>query len=156
MSATIIVCSDGSDLAIRAALVGLSILRPAESVLVATVVDAVDPYVAYDGSGHAGPVVSADEVRDLRRRLLEQGRAVVERTIAELGLGDAASRILEGRPGEALCHLASELSARALVIGSRGRGGVKRALLGSVSDFVVRNASCPVVVIGDAGQSEPR
>jgi nucleotide-binding universal stress UspA family protein len=35
-------------------------------------------------------------------------------------------------------------------MGSRGRGGIKRALLGSVSDFVVRNASCPVVITGPA------
>lgn len=34
----------------------------------------------------------------------------------------------------------------AIVIGTRGRGGIKRALLGSVSDYVVRNAPCPVVV----------
>jgi nucleotide-binding universal stress UspA family protein len=33
-------------------------------------------------------------------------------------------------------------------MGSRGRGGIKRALLGSVSDYVVRNARCPVVVTG--------
>jgi nucleotide-binding universal stress UspA family protein len=31
-------------------------------------------------------------------------------------------------------------------MGSRGRGGIKRALLGSVSDHVVRNAPCPVVI----------
>jgi nucleotide-binding universal stress UspA family protein len=35
------------------------------------------------------------------------------------------------------------------VIGTRGRGDIKRALLGSVSDYLVRNAPCPVVVVGD-------
>jgi nucleotide-binding universal stress UspA family protein len=39
--------------------------------------------------------------------------------------------------------------------GSRGRGGLTRALLGSVSDYIVRNAPCPVVVTGDVdGASE--
>jgi nucleotide-binding universal stress UspA family protein len=33
-----------------------------------------------------------------------------------------------------------------VVVGSRGRGGIRRALLGSVSDYVVRNAPCSVVV----------
>ena len=36
----------------------------------------------------------------------------------------------------------------AIVRGSRGRGGLRRAVLGSVSDHVVRNAPCPVVVTG--------
>jgi nucleotide-binding universal stress UspA family protein len=35
-----------------------------------------------------------------------------------------------------------------MVVGTRGRGGLRRAVLGSVSDHVVRNAPCPVVVVG--------
>jgi len=35
------------------------------------------------------------------------------------------------------------------VVGSRGRGGLKRAVLGSVSDHLVRNAPCTVVVTGE-------
>jgi nucleotide-binding universal stress UspA family protein len=50
-----------------------------------------------------------------------------------------------------LCELAEEIGAGAIVIGSRGRGGFKRALLGSVSDYVVRNAPCPVVVTSHPG-----
>jgi nucleotide-binding universal stress UspA family protein len=38
------------------------------------------------------------------------------------------------------------VDAVAIVVGSRGRGGLKRAFLGSVSDYVVRNAPCSVVV----------
>ncbi len=66
------------------------------------------------------------------------------------GLGYAAEqveiRLLEGSPGPVLCRLAADVDADALVIGSRGRGGLKRALLGSVSDYVVRNAPCSVIV----------
>jgi nucleotide-binding universal stress UspA family protein len=45
-----------------------------------------------------------------------------------------------------VCELAQEVHAEAIVVGSRGRGGIKRAFLGSVSDYVVRNAPCSVVV----------
>jgi nucleotide-binding universal stress UspA family protein len=54
--------------------------------------------------------------------------------------------ILEGVAGPALCKLARDAEAAAIVVGSRGRGGIKRAFLGSVSDYVVRNAPCSVVV----------
>jgi nucleotide-binding universal stress UspA family protein len=37
----------------------------------------------------------------------------------------------------------------AIVIGSRGRGAIKRALLGSVSTHVANNTECPVIVISD-------
>ena len=56
--------------------------------------------------------------------------------------------MLSGHAGQVICNLAEELDATSIVIGSHGRGGIKRAVLGSVSDHVVRNAPCPVVVIG--------
>jgi nucleotide-binding universal stress UspA family protein len=52
-----------------------------------------------------------------------------------------------GRPYEEIVHLAEELDAGIVVVGSRGEGGVRRALLGSVSDSVVRHAHCPVLVV---------
>ena len=42
--------------------------------------------------------------------------------------------------------LAEELGAGLIVMGGRGLGGMKRASMGSVSDFVARNARCPVLV----------
>jgi nucleotide-binding universal stress UspA family protein len=75
-----------------------------------------------------------------------EGQQVVDQTVAALGLAPAETRVLRGSPGAVLCDLAAELDATALVLGSRGRGGLTRALLGSVSDHVVRHASCPVVI----------
>jgi nucleotide-binding universal stress UspA family protein len=43
--------------------------------------------------------------------------------------------------------LAEELGADLIAMGGRGLGGVKRALMGSVSDSVVRHAHCPVLVV---------
>ena len=54
--------------------------------------------------------------------------------------------MLGGEPGAAICELAGELAPRAIVLGTRGRGGITRALLGSVSDYVARTAPCTVVV----------
>jgi nucleotide-binding universal stress UspA family protein len=52
-----------------------------------------------------------------------------------------------GRPDEEIIALAEELGTRLIVLGSRGRGGVRRALMGSVSDSVVRHARCPVLIV---------
>ena len=43
--------------------------------------------------------------------------------------------------------MAEELDAGLVVVGNRGLGGIKRALIGSVSNSVVRHAHCPVLVM---------
>ncbi len=65
-----------------------------------------------------------------------------------LGLGDVEIMAIVGRPGPAICELAASLEATAIVIGSSGRSGLRRAMIGSTSDHVVRHAECPVVVQG--------
>jgi nucleotide-binding universal stress UspA family protein len=52
-----------------------------------------------------------------------------------------------GRPDEKIVKLSEELEAGLIVVGSRGLSGMRRALLGSVSDSVVRHAHCPVLVV---------
>jgi nucleotide-binding universal stress UspA family protein len=148
MGSTILVCTDGSELAGQAAAAGLAILQSADRVEVVTVADTPDPSWAYDGTGHAGPTMTEEEVRTRRDSDLRQATELVQQATRALGLDVACARVIEGRAGPALCDYAKSTGASALVIGSRGRGGIKRALLGSVSDFVVRNAPCPVVVVG--------
>jgi nucleotide-binding universal stress UspA family protein len=151
MATVTIVCTDGSDLAIRAASAGLAVLRPTDTVMIVTVVDGIDPSLTYDGSGHAGASMTPEAFEALRDGALRDSEAIIERTAASLRIDNVETRLLEGRPGEVLCALAAEVFASALIMGTRGRGGIKRALLGSVSDYVVRNAPCPVVVIGEKG-----
>jgi nucleotide-binding universal stress UspA family protein len=52
-----------------------------------------------------------------------------------------------GDPAEAIAAAAGSEHADILVVGSRGRRGAGRALLGSVSDELIRTASCPVLVV---------
>ena len=70
------------------------------------------------------------------QKLQEAGGTVIE---AHLMIGK--------RRDQAIVHLAEELGAGLLVLGSRGLGRVRRGLMGSVSDSVVRHAHCPVVVV---------
>ncbi len=57
------------------------------------------------------------------------------------------SYLRQGRPDREIVDLAEEIGAGLIVMGSRGLGGMRRALMGSVSDSVVRHAHCPVLVV---------
>jgi nucleotide-binding universal stress UspA family protein len=52
-----------------------------------------------------------------------------------------------GRADEEIVDLADSLGIGLIVMGSRGRGRIRRALMGSVSDSVVRHAHCPVTIV---------
>jgi nucleotide-binding universal stress UspA family protein len=77
------------------------------------------------------------------RQLLEER---VER-IRSAGGTVAEAHLRLGRPDDQIVWVAEEIGAGLIVIGSRGHGGVRRALMGSVSDSVVRHAHCPVLVV---------
>lgn len=54
--------------------------------------------------------------------------------------------ILEGSPAESICDYAIEVGADLLIIGHSGTGGIKRKLLGSVSQKVADQAPCHVLI----------
>jgi nucleotide-binding universal stress UspA family protein len=56
-------------------------------------------------------------------------------------------RIAERHRAQQIVQVAEDIGAGLIVMGSRGLGGVRRALMGSVSDSVVRHAHCPVLVV---------
>ena len=144
MSFTVMLCTDGSDLAQAALADGLAVVGRPDRIVVATVVESVDPTLVV-GTGLAGGVMSADEANRLQDERLDAAKGVVDATLGQLGLADAETAILTGSAGPALCDLAASLSASVIVLGTRGLGGLRRAVLGSVSDHVVRNAPCPVL-----------
>ena len=77
------------------------------------------------------------------QRLLEEQ----VRRVEEAGGSVAGAHFKTGRPDQEVVAVGDDIGAGLIVLGSRGLGGVRRALMGSVSDSVVRHASCPVLVV---------
>ncbi len=140
-----VLCVDGSELSVHAVRAGAALMRAGVSPVVVTVVEPADPTLV-TGTGMAGGTMSATEYETLNEARRAEGQAVLDEAVESLRLPEAETVVLEGAAGPAICHLAEEREAAAVVLGSRGRSGFKRALLGSVSDHVVRHAPCPVVV----------
>lgn len=61
--------------------------------------------------------------------------------------GSEVQVLVEGQVGPAVIAAAQSYAADLIVMGTYGRGGVSRLILGSVADYVVRHASCPVVTV---------
>lgn len=147
MASLVVLCTDGSDLSVKALAAGLALLGSDVTPLVATVVEEGDP-VLVSGTGMAGGVMSPEEFDRQEAAVLSNGEQTVAAAAEALGLPDAERVVLRGDAATAVCELAEQRQAAAIVIGSRGRGGIKRAVLGSVSDHIVRHAPCSVVVTG--------
>ena len=81
----------------------------------------------------------------------EQSRKITDAaaTRAEAAGVKTRTTVLRGLPVEEICLVAETFGPRFLVVGSHGRGAVKRALFGSVSSGVLHHASCPVLVVRD-------
>jgi nucleotide-binding universal stress UspA family protein len=156
MPAVVVLGTDGSDLASHALAAGCSVLQPIDRAIVVTVIEDLDPALVTDATGHAGPTLGPEELAALQERARSDGEVVAQAAAGALGIDNVETRVLEGRPGPALCSFAEEVAADTIVLGTRGRGRVKRALLGSVADYVVRNAACPVLVTGEKGSKPDR
>ncbi len=142
---TVLMCTDGSALATTALQRGLEVVGPPDRIVIATVVELTHP-VDVVGGGHAGGVVSPAEADQADTKSRLDGQRLLDQTVTDLALSGVETVVLDGQPGPALCDLAATLPASVIVLGTRGRSGLRRAMLGSVSDHVVRSAPCPVVV----------
>jgi len=150
----ILLCADGSEEALGALAAGLDLLGRGDGYVLVTVADAPDPDVL-SGAGHPDAELGGAEFDLAVGTAHESARQVVTEAEARLGLHGLEVRVLGGEPAAAICDLASELGARAVVLGTRGRGGLSRAVLGSVSAYVVRHAPCTVVVTRSTPDQAP-
>jgi nucleotide-binding universal stress UspA family protein len=89
-----------------------------------------------------------DQLRDARERAAQALAARGHREDVSVSF-----LVWEGEPGEAIVEAADSEQVDIVIVGSHGRGAVGRFIIGSVSDYVVRNANCPVLVVRNRAQA---
>jgi nucleotide-binding universal stress UspA family protein len=140
--ARILLATDGSEEARLAAQTAADLAQRTGSELHLVAVAPEHPYV-YDAYYDVGRTEEVERSRHEAQEMLDEQA----RKVDETGGTVAKSHLRVGAVDEEIIVLAEEESVDLVVMGSRGLGGVRRALMGSVSDSVVRHAHCPVMVM---------
>jgi len=141
----VIIAIDESEQAEQALLYYIRELhRPDNDVLLLH--SAEPPFV----TSHQGMVLSGEswdkmmEAEKNRVKKLEQKFAA---KMTEHKVPGHIRAVFCARAGEAIVDVAKEEHAMIVVMGTRGMGTIRRTMLGSVSDYVVHHAHCPVLVV---------
>lgn len=134
----ILIALDDSPIAAHAVQVGanLATALKAEAALV-HVIDPMSSYPADCG------IPAAEWIAALRR----EGQSFLAGAAGRIGEPPPWQFLREGKSADQILAAAREWEADIIVIGTHGRTGVSRLVLGSTAEAVVRHASCPVLVV---------
>ncbi|NPV28942.1 MAG: universal stress protein [Firmicutes bacterium] len=135
----IVAATDGSATALHAARHAISLARLSNARL--RVIYVVNTHIAF----HLG----AYQYLALETLQEEGDRAVDEvvRLAEKAGLSDVGGAVLSGSPRQVIVDWAREQGADLIVVGSHGYSRLTYLLIGSVAEYVVRYAHCPVLVV---------
>ncbi|MEZ4552493.1 MAG: universal stress protein [Dehalococcoidia bacterium] len=169
----ILVAVDASDQAERVVAAAAALLRSIQDpqIRLLTVVDDADihestastlpqgtptPLGSWSGSSYNIPTPTSPQLMEDRSQALARVHGELEARDAALashhlpGL-TIESRVVSGaKPPTAILEAAKDFGAELIVMGTRGRRGITRILMGSTAEAIVRESPVPVVVIGDA------
>jgi len=135
----VLIAIDSEPVALRAAETGVNLAHALGAEV--ALINVVDSALAYPGDTGppASELIAAAKLNAKRLVTTIRQRVSPQSSVLEF--------IQVGTPSEEIVKVAKEWSADLLVIGSHGRGGMQRALLGSVAETVMRHAPCPLVVV---------
>ena len=144
----IVLATDGSKQAQLAFAPAAELSEKTASELQGVVYVGHMPLASYESPG--ATTLEPDLWRRMHEDAEQEARTMLEAQVQRVGkTGDEVAGVHArlGRPDAEIVGLADELGAGLIVLGSRGLGPLRRALMGSVSDSVVRHAPCPVLVV---------
>ncbi|OIW07094.1 hypothetical protein TanjilG_02728 [Lupinus angustifolius] len=93
-------------------------------------------------------VITAEAMAKIEKYSQEVADRVLE-TATRLcnNIPNVEMKVGQGDPRDVICEMTQKLGADMLVMGSHGYGTIKRAFLGSVSNYCAQNAKCPVLIV---------
>lgn len=139
----ILVAVDGEPIAAHAADIGAELARLAGAEM--AFIHVIDPALVNAADTGIQPDVFLASAKEEARKLIEGFRKRLPEQLTALEF------VQIGTPPTEIANAAKDWPADLIVIGSHGRGGLKRALLGSVAEGVMRHAPCPVLVVRAKG-----
>lgn len=89
----------------------------------------------------------ADELRRQFVNATDDARHALETAVSDAGLQRATARVQEGDPATTIIHVAGEERSDLIVMGTHGRRGIERFMLGSVAERVLRSSPVPVLTV---------
>jgi nucleotide-binding universal stress UspA family protein len=142
-----LIATDGSPGACEAVAQGTALAREAGAAITLVCVRHVPPPVLGD------PFYQRELSAELAR-----ARAVVDEAVAGVVAAgvEVEAEILEGNVADSIAELARSRGVDLIIVGSRGRGSIVGALLGSVSEGVVHRADRPVLVVNPRAKTARR
>ena len=140
----ILLASDGSEEAELALKTAVDLANNTNSELHVVTVGGAEYRHGYDIPE------SGDLLQETYKTIEREAQETLDEQVKKIE--DAGGTVTEahlrmGRAVEEIVNLGEEIGAGLIIIGSRGRGGISRALMGSDSDSVIRHAHCPVLVV---------
>ncbi|XP_059309881.1 universal stress protein PHOS32 [Lycium ferocissimum] len=130
-----------------------NLIEEGDTIIIIHVVSSkVDPTNKQLFEDTGSPLIPLDEFKEINVSKyygLDPDKEVLDMLdpVSKLKKVTVMSKVYWGDAREKLCEAAQHLKLDTLVVGSRGLGVLKRVLLGSVSNYVVQNATCPVTVV---------
>jgi nucleotide-binding universal stress UspA family protein len=137
----IMVAVDGSETSINAAEAGIEIARFSGGKVTVVYVADVDHLANLSGCGEF-----SSQIRECMLRDGEKATGHVKELSDENGV-PCEKVIVEGDPSVELLRISKESNADMIVLGSTGRGGLNRSLLGSVAEKVVRHSKVAITMV---------
>ncbi|MEP0824054.1 MAG: universal stress protein [Nitrososphaera sp.] len=139
----IIVPLDGSESSFQAARYAIKIAKMAKAEIIFMHAVVKPPYIEFKGAG----IALMHYIEEIKKYAETWYKSVGEIASKE-GVKFSTDTILDvvSAP-DAIVNYAQDKKADLIVIGTKGRSGIKRVLLGSVASGVVSHAKCPVLVV---------